>query len=343
MLFSFGPGSEGTNEVSYSIRLPIFVSPGKEISLGKEGADLVFEEYQAEIQRIGNLYVIIIRGFPSEQLAGAFVRKIGAGLIWADLRYHVGFRFIVEPTPIHYYGQPVEISDQSMIAHLKSQKGWTHIDGDYYGNNTVIIPEHKRLILTNMGGIKVIAGTGVSVLASMISEAMAYPNPEKVFDEPKLKLAYEVYSSAFFESSDNARFLTLVMVLEALCSDSDAPNYIVEMVDELMRQLKELGSKSFKESHGRDYETLVSRLGSLKKRSIKQGISLLVAEKLKLDEGVNDPTEVGREVSGIYDLRSTLVHDGIADPNAVKQAMTRLEDIVPRVLKVMFSQIAKGT
>ena len=343
MLFSFEPGSKGTTEESYSIRLPIVVSPGKEISLEKEGVNLVLEGYKARVQRKGNLYVFTITDFPSEQMANAFLRKIGAGLIWADLRYHVGFRFSIEPTPIQYHDQPVEISDQSMTANLKSQTGWTHIDGDYYGNNTVVVPEHKRLILFKMGELNVIVGTGASILAQTVSEAMAYPNPERVFDEPKLKLAYEVYSSAFFERSDNARFLTLVMVLEALCSDSDASNSVVEMVDELMRQLKESGSKSFKELHDRDYETLVSRLGSLKKRSIKQGISSLVAEKLKLDEGVNDPTAVGREVSEIYDLRSKLVHDGIAAPNAVKQAMTRLEDIVPRVLKVMFSQIAKGT
>jgi hypothetical protein len=344
MLFSLGPGSKGTNVVSYSIRLPVFVSPGKEISSsGKEGADFAFEGYQAEIQRKGNLYVIIIRGFPSEQIAGDFLRKVGAGLIWADLRYHIGLRFTIEPTSIHFYDPPLEISDKSRDTNLMPEIEWTHIDGDYYGDNTVIVPEHKRLILTNMGRVNVIAGTGASILAQTVSEAMAYPNPERVFDEPKLKLAYEVYSSAFFESSDNARFLTLVMVLEVLRADNDAPDYIVTMVDELMCQLKELRSKSLNESYDRDYGALVSGLGSLKKRSKKQGISSLVAEKLKLDEGVNDPTAVGREVSGIYDLRSKLVHDGIADPNAVKQAMTRLEDIVPRVLKVMFSQIAKGT
>jgi len=343
MLFSFGPGSEGTSKVSYSIRLPVVVSPGKEISLGKEGANLVFKEYQAEIQRIGNLYVIIIRGFPSEEIAGAFLRKVGAGLIWADLRYHIGLRFTIEPTSIHFYDPPLEISDKSRNTNLMPEIEWTHIDGDYYGNDTVIVPEHKRLILNKMGGINVIAGTGVSVLASMISEAMIYPYPERVFDEPKLRLAYEIYSSAFFESSDNARFLTLVMVLEALCPDSDAPNYIVEMVEKLMIQLKELGSKSLKGSHDHDLEILVGRLGSLKKRSITQGIRSLVVEKLKFDQEVIDPAAVGREVVETYDLRSELVHTGRADANSVKRAITKLEYVVPRILKVMFSEIAKGT
>jgi len=244
MLFSLGPGSKGTNVVSYSIRLPVFVSPGKEISSsGKESAEFAFEGYQAEIQRKGNLYVIIIRGFPSEQIAGDFLRKVGAGLIWADLRYHIGLRFTIEPTSIHFYDPPLEISDKSRNTNLMPKIEWTHMDGYYYGDNTVIVPEHKRLILTNTGSVNVIAGTGASILVQTVSEAMAYSNPERVFDEPKLKLACEVYSSAFFESSDNARFLTLVMVLEALCADIYAPDHIVTMVDELMCQLKGLRSK----------------------------------------------------------------------------------------------------
>jgi hypothetical protein len=41
---------------------------------------------------------------------------------------------------------------------------------------------------------------------------MKLTHPEKVFDDEKLRLALNTYSSSFFQFDDNTRFLTLVIV-----------------------------------------------------------------------------------------------------------------------------------
>jgi hypothetical protein len=285
-----------------------------------------------------------VYNFPSEAAVLQLLPKLGSGLVWAGLHNRIGFLFKLRPTPIDYQGIPIVVSEKSDLYPLVSEKGWKQIDGDYYGDQTVIRPEHKKLIVLTMGKPTIILQIKDQDIMVRLAEALNFPHAERICEDAKLQLGFEIYSSSFFESSRKARFLTLVMVLEALTPDTNVSESVRDAVKALMAQVKEIrDSHNENDTNYYDYDSLLRRLDLLKKRSKRQSIRYLVTETLRFDPDIPDPDAVGREILEIYDLRSSLVHKGSTDDEAVKNAIKRLTDIVPRVLLVMFSQIAKGS
>jgi len=295
---------------------------------------------RARIFREQYFYVLEVYGFSSEASARHFLPKLGAGLVWTKLQHRIAFLFNRQPTPIDYYEPPLTISESSDFYPVFSRKGWKELDGDYYNNQTVIKPEHKRLAVWTMGRPRITSSIRDQDLARKVSETLTLPQAERVFGEPKLVLASEIYSSSFFESSRNARFLALVMVLEALNTDAPVSAPIKSTIERLHRHAKETRNRLGKHDPSyEDFNNFLSRLGKLKERSIGQGIRSLVTERLRLDPNIDDAAAIANEVSDIYDLRSTLLHTGSADDEAIKAAVIQLDDVVPRVLSITFSQV----
>jgi hypothetical protein len=102
----------------------------------------------------------------------------------------------------------------------------------------VIIPEHKKLIREMMGRPTLIIGIGFANLVEALEEGLRYEKPDNVLTNRKLRLALEVYASSFFESSESARFLTLMTVLEALAEPALRPGLIIDCVDGLIEQVQ---------------------------------------------------------------------------------------------------------
>jgi hypothetical protein len=137
-------------------------------------------------------------------------------------------------------------------------------------------------------------------LASTVAEAMNFPNPEKLFHDNELRRelrrALNVYMSSFFQFDANARFLTLVIVLEILNPNKPAPKHVRDTVKQLRSQVKKLRDDCDKGNLDPRYDDyLLDRLRHLERESIRQGIGFLVAENLRSDPQVAGADEVGRE------------------------------------------------
>jgi len=52
--------------------------------------------------------------------------------------------------------------------------------------------------------------------------------------------AFELYGAYFIESSNNARFLTLIMALEALATGTPRPPLVLKLIDDWRKQLDHL-------------------------------------------------------------------------------------------------------
>jgi hypothetical protein len=60
-----------------------------------------------------------------------------------------------------------------------------------------------------------------------------------------------------------------------------------------------------------------------------------------MDPEIAEPAKISKEVSGLYDLRSNLVHTGEVDPEAVATGNSRLNDVVARILRALFKETAQ--
>jgi hypothetical protein len=288
------------------------------------------------------LYVLEIYGLPSEEAAYEALPSLQVGLVWTALRHRLALPFPGQTAPVTYEELP--ISQETELTKQFLDKGWEKLDGYFPHDQTVIKPEHKKLYVEAVGGGRLVLNTPDQDLADKISEAMAWPRPDKVLHDDKLRLAINLYSSSFFEANDNARFLTLMTVLEALNPNRSAPEFIQSIVDKFKTQTKELRDgleRDDPDSGYEDYSTLLQRLGDLKRESIGKGIRSLIREALEFDPEVDDLQAVAKEMAKIYGWRSDLVHNGWTEEGNVRIGIDRLMEIVPRVLMVLLSGAAK--
>jgi len=347
MIFGMWVGSKGTSERSFTIRIPINISPWSRITVTPGESPLEIEGHPAAIFEEHGFYVLEVYGFPCEEAAYEILPSIQAGVIWAALRHSIALPFTRQTAAVTYDELP--ISGETEITRQFLEKGWDRLDGDYPWNLTVIKPEHKRLAVEAVPGARVIPNIPDQDIVVKLSEAMQLPHPEKVFDDEKLRHALNTYSSSFFQFDDNARFITLVIVLETLNPNRPVPQYVKDTINELLVQVKEVRDayeKDELDSRYEDYDSLLNRLTWLEIESIRQGIRSLVAETLQSDPDVSDPEAVGREARDIYDLRSALVHPKRNHPVSegdIQAAIQRLMDIVPRVLLVMIAQVTRDS
>ncbi len=341
MLFSFENGSKGTDEESFTIRIPFILSPSKKIQISLEDSILKVDKFEAKIIDEKFFNVIEVYGLPSEKAANQFLPKIVSGLLLTIIDCKIGILFEKQPSRVRLFEKPIIISEKSDMYSLLSKRGWEETDGDYDTDKTIIRPEHKKLVAWTMGRATVTTGIHDSDIINKLNESLALSNPERLIKDEKLQLAIEIYSNSFFESSSNAKFVTLVTVLEALKIDSGVSEIEIETIDELMEQIKTKRDSQDKEDPNSSYailDKLIGRVGNLKEQSISKSIQTLVIEKLKFDPGVDNPAAYGKEIKDIYNLRCTLLHDGLADSKKIEDGIKFLSDVVPRLLRVIFFQ-----
>jgi len=284
--------------------------------------------------------VLTAAGFDSEAAASTFLHKVCAGLIWYGLNNSTGFRLDADATPVKLFAQPIPIAEGSPIASIATEKGWRESDGHYDASQTIIRPDHKKLIVFTGGSGEVRIDALVSRLAAVVLEGMGEGRAELVLCDAKLRLACEVYLSSYFESTAAASFLSRINTLEILVTDVPASAFVQTIVERFLCEARSAQTDEKDPAIRRELESVVSRLVYLRVRSIKSRIRGLVEDTLRADRDIADAAKIAREVSKLYDLRSTLVHTGEANKEDIIDGNNRLNRIVPAVLRVLFRQTA---
>lgn len=157
----------------------------------------------------------------------------------------------------------------------------------------------------------------------------------------KLQLAISLYSASHYEVSDNAKFITLVNVLEALKKQEEIPDATKEVLKSaklLIKEKRDLCKKNSEEWI--ELEHLISRTGQLKKQSVKKSIKKFISEIIKENIELGDQKETSKKISDIYDLRSKLLHDSIADYEKIKKELHFLIGFIPKLLEYLYQKEA---
>ncbi len=341
MIFTTSIGSLGQAEHAYTIRLPFTLSPGRTIKLQDGIAHFDLLGHKCQIAEETHQYSLTIRGFASESSATDFLSRTAAGLIWLGLKFPMGVRFSATVAPIHLFQAPRPIAAGSFYDSITEQKGWKEIDGCYSSDQTVVRQEHKRLLVETVGRATFRQDTPASFFADALAEALNMGRPEMVLNQPKLKLATELYASTYYEATPSASFLGRFTALEALLPRTPASVVIREMVNRFIEEARAAATQQRESAAiNAEFQSVLTRLAHLRDTSIKSRIRMIIEEKLRNDPDIESSAALGREVSKLYDLRSDLVHYGTADPMQIRQGNTRLGDIVPRLLRVLFRQVA---
>lgn len=320
MLFAIAMGSSGNGAERFSVHLPFVLSSDVEIETGGDTWVRKVNGRTFELKRFEDCYALRVGTFPSKTEAEQFFSKLRAALLWTALRKHSGLRCPTNLKGLQVFDPPVRIAENSPIAKFAKKRGWSNLDGAYDANRAFLIPEHQRLIRSEMGVPRVVKRDTEESFTTPILEALEFPNVENVVHDERLRLAIEVYLSSFFEVSARSRFLQLVTTLEVLAPTGQVPEAARRLVGHLKNEAKLARDAAPEQSTERlAMEALVSRVGNLAEQSIGQSIAQFVTSVLERFPDAGFPEHLVAKVKDVYGVRSRLIHDGHVDEVDLKR------------------------
>lgn len=320
----------------YTLRFPFSLPLGQEIAVTEQTAEL--DGLACLLKKQDRFYVLIINGFPTEDTAKRYINNVWAGLMWMLLHRGLSPDAVLEPQKVVYAEDPYQAAQnlsQSFGLHIEGP-----IDGLIDGAQPAVYPTDKRLRTITVGQATVAGTTPAEHVLKFFGKGVAFPESAKVIEDAKLRVALELYGTYFTESSTNARFLTLVMALETLATGTPRTQLVLGLLDKWKKEAEELQNTVEPESDDAISLEAVSReLLFRKEDSIRRQIRKLVSTTLQANSDA-DVSEMARRAVRIYDLRSTLVHEGKLESQVLSKATSDAKNIVERVLRARFVQKA---
>lgn len=320
----------------YTLRFPFSLPVDHEIAVTEHTIEL--DAFTLFLKKQGRFYVLIINGFPTEDAANCYIKNIWAGLMWLLLHRDLSPDAILKPQEVTYAEDPYKAAQNLTQGFGLNIDG--PVDGLIDGSKPAVYPTDK-VLRTITGGIPTVTQTSsADDVLNLLSEGVAFPGSSKVIEDAKLNVAFDLYGSYFTERSANARFLTLVMALEALAIGTKRTQLVLGLLEKWKVEAVELKNTLLPESEDAvSLEGVIQQLLFRKEDSIRRQIRELVSTTLRANGDV-DATEVARNAVRIYDLRSSLVHDGKLEAKVLSKAISDVKDIVVRVLRAKFVQKA---
>lgn len=316
----------------YSLRFPFRLPEGQALGDGKDFTEITQGRYR--LSKSGNLYALSVDGFASEEDANGALITLWSGLRWALLNANLAPSATLELSDVSYCDDPIAAAanlSKSFKANIEGP-----VDGLIDGSRPAVFPTAKKLRALTMGDATFIVGTPAVRLFQLLDEHSCFLSPAKPLADPKLQVALDLYSAYFSEVSSNARFLTLVMSLEALSSPINRPEPVLSLLKKWNEEVQEVKLQLTEDDERLSaLDSLSKELLFKRESSIRSQIRSLVFNTLN-SVGHSDAQEAAKVAVRIYDHRSKLVHDGTLDARVLADATSDAKSLVERVLRSRF-------
>jgi hypothetical protein len=323
--------------LEFTLRLPIELSPGRNISAIDQTIEQKIGNLTFSWERQNRLYILKVSGFISELNAQEYFSKIWVGLMWVMLNRNIAFSLNKSFGKVTYVSDPKQSGENLSNAFGLPFDGRV-VDGLADGDIPVVYQSDKKIRFINAGNINVLIGTPVDQIFATLIEGVALANNSSLISDTKIKTALELYSSYYYESSANAKLLTLVMALETLTVSSPKSQFLLNLIANWQKDVDRL--KNELESESEEFEALIALERELlfrKEKSLRSQVRALVYDALQRS-GASYAREMAEKAVKVYDKRSTLVHEGALPIQDIQWAETEAKNIVEAVLKAKFRE-----
>lgn len=323
----------------YSLKFSFTLPPGQEIVGNEQTTEL--DSLTCSLIKQDMFYVLTISGFATENDAKQYINNVWAGLMWMLLNSGLSPVASLEPQCVEYSEDPYQVAQNLSKSFGRLIEG--PVDGlIFWGQpaQPAIYPTDKQLRAIILDVPTIIRTSPAEHVLQNISKGVAFPESAKVIDDAKLRLALELYGAYFMEFSVNAKFLTLVIALEALSIGTPRTQLVLDLMNKWKKEAKELLNTVEKESDDAiSMECVMQELLFRKEDSIRRRIRNLVATTLQAN-GDEDAAEMATRAVEIYGVRGALLHDGQVESGVLSKAASDAKNIVERVLRARFVQKA---
>lgn len=317
----------------YTVRIAFTVPPSTKI-----GEDEICDQIGAlevSLKFDGEHHILIATGFSSIERAADFLTRLNSALCWLLLKKGISAEAALEPQTINYFPDP-----QLAAANLSKSLG-TKIDGPVdgmaSGTEAAIYPADKCLRFTTFGrGSAYTIVPSKDALQTML-DGLKFEGAHRISKDPKLCVALKLYGAYFTEQSSTARFLTLIMSLEALTLPIPKAPIALALLEKWSIEVDQLAASMAPNSEdAMALAALKREICFRREDSIRSQVRKLVLSTL---DGESDAANVAREALRLYDLRSVLVHDGFVEARQLSEATDQARTLVHRVLLSRFRRV----
>lgn len=350
--------SKGKGEESFTLSFPLYISPFGKIKVQNKQEELIMGNYRVFLIEEGDAYIprYLFRShnFKTQKEAEELILKLAIGLRLIALKKKIGIDFKPFPTEIRKFEYlfPSGWTEAIKAGWEPGENGYS-VDGVVNSLETFIIPENKKIIDdgSKLGTpIKVIS---VPLIVEWYNKNEKAIDLEKIFKNEKLELASQIFFTAYYHNISTLRFINLVTCLEILSKRKISDEYILELIREISKCIKEK-KKDLRDNYKKEKaDYLLNRIEDLKIESIRDAVCDIVFEFYRktddpelYEKFYRNRAECEKLVKEIYSIRSVLVHGGevkskkvITPDERLDQALYKLEKIVQNIL---YNEITKS-
>jgi len=320
----------------YTLRFPFRLPPGQEIAVNGEVIEL--GDLKFSLERDNRLYVLKIEGFPSENEAKHYINNVWAGLMWVLLQRKLSPDAELEAQKVTYAKDPYQAARNLSRSFGLQCEG--PVDSLIDGARPSVYLTEKKVRFITAGEPTVVITSPAEDFLRILGEGVSFQRSDEVIEDRKLQIALELYGAYFTEFTPNAKFLTLVMALEALAIGVPKTQLALGLIEKWKIELDKLfETVESKSDDASSLEALRRELLFRQEDSIRRRIQSIVTTTLR-DHGDKDAEEMAEDAVKMYDLRSTLLHEGWLEPQKLSKATSQTRKIVERILLALFARKA---
>lgn len=321
-------------QMNYTLRFPFRLAPGYEISGLGEPCEFMVDDLSWVFECKSGYYVLKVTGFDSEAACRDYLQRLCSGFNWLLLKRGVAVKVTLTFDKVTYASDP-----EAAARNLERSWGLPYkgpVDGLVNKNMPSVYPSHKNIRFAGVGSPNVIVTTPLSDVYAFLKEGIDIRKDNPSINDRRLQTALDLYSAYWYEHTDNAKLLTLVLALESLLTNPPRHEVVVELLGKWESEVESLKSK-FK-SNSDEYHALESLERELlfrKTESLRRQVRSLVLRSVEF-LGHDKPYEIADRAVWVYDQRSTLVHEGFLSQPVLSKATSMAKSIVALVLEARY-------
>lgn len=286
---------------AYTLRISLMVQ-GEEPIAGLESQQtLVVDGIVVTVKQNWPQLILSACDFDSKVEAEAFLEKIKLAMFNLAVKFNIAYRHSFTHNPVRYFDDPVELGRR-----LNSMFGVPEAptDGRADADGYSIYQSRKKISFISFLPGALTTSTGwTSAQASLLEGLQATPRP---VDQTTV-VARDLYLASFYETSQRARFLTLIMCLEVMAPHPQRHQKLIDVLQDFRTGLKKMRAGS-SEAEVREIDGVLSQIGFSKEQSIKLRIQELVRSEALLDADAREA--LAEKMNAAYAVRSNISHSG---------------------------------
>lgn len=321
--------------MAYTLRFPFKLSPGNQLGGLEEPFEVTFNNLTWQLVfESESGYLLKINGLDSEQACHNCLNQLWSGFNWLLLKRGLAVEATSKFNKVSYSSDP-----EAAARNLERSLGIAYegpIDGSVNADGPYFYSSEKKIIVCSVGTPNVIISTPVGEAVAFVREGIDIRGRVPSIDDEKLQLALDLFSAYWYEYSDKARLLTLVLALETVIAHPLRHAIVVQLLEKWKPEVEDIKERYSSESD--EYialESLRQELLFKREDSLRRQVRSLVLKSLEFLEHT-DARNMASKAVWVYDQRSKLAHEGFLPQPLLSEATSTAKSIVTLVLEARF-------